>query len=299
MTTILETKEISKHYAGHKAVDSINLKIRQGEIYGLIGRNGAGKTTLMRMISGLAHPTSGSYQIFGRDGKDDPLASTRLSCLIENTGIYPNFTGTDHLLLKSLALGISGKKHIEEILKIVGLENTGKKKVKQYSLGMRQRLGIALALVGEPDIMVLDEPINGLDPQGIVEVRQTIEKLNRERGITFLISSHILEELAKLATHFGIIDNGNLIADISRADLEKQSRDRIELTSPQPQKAGLVLDQLKIFDYQVISDRLIYIYEATDRTGEIVTALVNQDVPIEVFTVHQGSLEDYYIKLTR
>lgn len=298
MAIILETKNISKEFSGHKAVDKINLQIKQGDIYGLIGRNGAGKTTLMRMICGLAHPSSGSYKIFGREGKNDALAIKRVSCLIENTGIYPNLTAKDHLLLKSLALGISNHKEINEILKMVGLKNTARKKVKQFSLGMKQRLGIALALIGKPDLIVLDEPINGLDPQGIVEVRELIEQLNREKGITFMISSHILAELAKFSTRFGIIDNGQLIADFTREELEKQNRNRIEIGTSQVEKAVTILDELSITEYKVVRDNKVYIFEGMDRSGEIVTALVKADIPIETFNVHQASLEDSYLALT-
>lgn len=298
MAIILETNNLTKEFNGHKAVDQINLQIEQGEIYGLIGRNGAGKTTLMRMICGLAHPSSGSYKIFGRKINSDSLAIKRVSCLIENTGIYPNLTAEDHLLLKTLALGIPNQKDIQETLKLVGLENTGRKKVKQFSLGMKQRLGIALALLGKPDLIVLDEPINGLDPQGIVEVRELIEQLNRDKGITFMISSHILAELAKFSTRFGIIDNGQLIADFSREELDKQNRNRIEIGSSEVEKAVTILDELAITEYKVVRDNKIFIFEGMDRSGEIVTALVKADVPIETFNVHQASLEDSYLTLT-
>lgn len=236
MNPIIETRNLTKIFGDHKAVNNISLTINQGDIYGLIGRNGAGKTTFMKMISNLSSPTSGTYQIFPKSGKDKNISQTRLSALIENVGTYPTMTAYDNMLLKGKAFGLSGDKYISEIFNLLGLENVGKKKVKDFSLGMKQRLGISLALVGNPDIMVLDEPINGLDPQGIVDIRNIIADLNREKNITFLISSHILDELAKTATNFAIIDNGSLVANFSKKTLEESTRDRIEILTDDPKK---------------------------------------------------------------
>lgn len=297
MSVILKTHSLTKQYGKQKAVNNVSLTVNQGDIYGLIGRNGAGKTTLMRIISNLARPSQGTYEVFGRSRSDKEVA-TRVSCLIENTGIYPHLSARDHLLLKGQALGIVDKSYIATILETVGLADTGRKRVKQFSLGMKQRLGIALALVGRPDFIILDEPINGLDPQGIVEIRHLIARLNRD-GTTFMISSHILEELAKLATRFGIIDNGNLIAEISRAELEEKSRDRIELSTPQTQKTSLLLDRLGLHDYHLVNEATFYIYSGLDRINEIVLALAQEDISIKGFAVHKGSLEDYYLNLTQ
>ncbi|MDI9490361.1 MAG: ATP-binding cassette domain-containing protein [Clostridiaceae bacterium] len=298
MSTILETNNITKIYGKQKAVDSVSILIKQGDIYGLIGRNGAGKTTLMRMVAGLARPTDGKYSLFGKDELDAKLVMPRIGCLIENTGIYPNLTGFEHLRLKALAIGQNEPGLEKKLLEIVGLDEVGKKKVKQFSLGMKQRLGIALALVGNPDLVILDEPINGLDPQGIVEIRNTIESLNREEGITFIISSHILGELARLASRFGIIDQGRLVEEINRSDLEQKSRDRIELITPQASQAVVALDQINIMDYQLISENEIYIYEEVNRTGDIALTLAQNEIPIESLTVHKNTLEDYYLQLT-
>jgi len=297
MSVILATHSLTKQYGRQKAVHNVSLSVNQGDIYGLIGKNGAGKTTLMRLISNLARPSHGTYEIFGRSQTDKEVA-TRVSCLIENTGIYPHLSARDHLLLKGKALGIVDKSFISNILEAVGLANTGRKRVKQFSLGMKQRLGIGLALVGQPDLVILDEPINGLDPQGIVEVRQLIARLNRD-GMTFIISSHILEELAKLATRFGIIDKGSLIAEISRAELEEKSRDRIELSTSQTKKASLLLDRLGLNDYHLVDEKTFFIYSGLDRVSEIVLALAQDSITFDGFAVHKGSLEDYYLSLTQ
>lgn len=203
MEYLLTTNAVTKQYGKQKAVNAVNIHIPQGAIYGLIGRNGAGKTTLLRMISGLAAPTEGDISLFGMTGREMNDSMSRIGSLIETPGTYPNLSAFDNLKLKCLAMGIRKKNAIPELLETVGLRNAGKKKVKNFSLGMKQRLGIALALVGNPDLVILDEPINGLDPQGIAEVRETIFRLNKEKRITFMISSHILEELSKIATDYG------------------------------------------------------------------------------------------------
>ena len=221
---LLSTKGLSKCFGHHKAVDHANLHIRKGAIYGFIGRNGAGKTTCLKMISGLAEPTEGEIEIFGYKGNDLKQMRSRIGCLIEAPGLYENMTAYENIKTKCLFCGIHQKGYIEDILEIIGLSHTGKKKAKHFSLGMKQRLGIGLALVGEPDLLVLDEPINGLDPQGIAEVRDTLSRLQQERNLTILISSHILEELSKLATDYGIIHNGTLLQELTREELMRRCR---------------------------------------------------------------------------
>ena len=216
MEYLLHTNGLTKQYGRHKAVNAVNIHIRQGDIYGLIGRNGAGKTTILKMISGLAAPTEGEFSLFGKTGKEAYQYMSRIGTLIEAPGVYPNMSAAENLKLKCLAMGVRKKGVIEELLKTVGLSNAGKKKVKHFSLGMKQRLGIALALVGDPDLVILDEPINGLDPQGIAEIRETLSRLNKEKNITFIISSHILEELSKIATNYGIIHDGVLLQEMTR-----------------------------------------------------------------------------------
>ena len=297
MNPILETNNLTKTFDNHKAVNNISLTINQGDIYGLIGRNGAGKTTFMKIISNLSNPTAGTYTIFPSSHNDDKLSQTRVSALIENLGSYPTMTAYDNMLLKGKSLGLTGDKYISETLDLLGLGEVGKKKVKDFSLGMKQRLGIALALVGNPDIMVLDEPINGLDPQGIIGIRKIIAELNRERNITFLISSHILDELGKLATNFAIIDKGSLIANFTKKELEESTKDRIEVLTDDPKKTILALDQGQIGPYRVLDDNMIHIYVDSKYTNEIISCLYEAGIKINYFNVHNTSLEDYYIKL--
>ncbi len=225
MGELLSTKNISKIYGEQAAVDKINISIQKGEIYGLIGRNGAGKTTLMKILGGLSKPTSGEFTLFGVDSGQLAASGqfSKVGTLIEIPGLIDYLSAYDNLSLKCICCGIKQRKdYIDSLLEQVGLQNTGKKTIKQFSLGMRQRLGVALALVGEPEFLILDEPINGLDPQGIAEMRGIIQKLNQERGITVLISSHILEELSKLATTYGIIDSGRLIYEDKKENYEKE-----------------------------------------------------------------------------
>lgn len=219
MEVLVQTNNLTKQYGNHKAVNNVNLSVRKGEIYGLIGRNGAGKTTVLRLISGLASPTEGNICLFGQNSHDTVYAQNRVGILIESPGVYPNMSARENVKLKCLAKGISSKSYIAELLEGVGLRATDKKKVKHFSVGMKQRLGIALALVGNPELVLLDEPINGLDPQGMAEIREIITKLNKDRGITFIISSHILGELSKIATCYGIIEKGELKKQILKTEL--------------------------------------------------------------------------------
>lgn len=219
METLVQTNNLTKQYGQHKAVNNVNLSVRKGEIYGLIGRNGAGKTTILRLISGLAKPTNGSISLFGQNSRDSIYMQKHIGLLIETPGIYPDMSARDNVKLKCMAIGISNNSYIAELLKNVGLSAVDKKKVKCFSVGMKQRLGIALALVGNPELVILDEPTNGLDPQGIAEIREIIVQLNTEKNITFIISSHILGELSKIATCYGIIEKGELKRQFLKTEL--------------------------------------------------------------------------------
>ena len=227
MENILSAELLTKEYKDVKAVDSINLHINQGDIYGFIGRNGAGKTTTLKMISGLAKPTSGSFSLFGIPYEElvAKKAFSQVGRLIEAPGLYLDMSAFDNVYLKCICMGIRDKSYAKDLLRLVDLDPNSKKKTKGFSLGMKQRLGIAIALVGEPKLIILDEPTNGLDPQGILEIRETILKLNREKGITFIISSHILGELSKMATRYGIIDNGKLIKELTAEELNEKGDD--------------------------------------------------------------------------
>lgn len=295
---LLETCEMTKQYGRHKAVDCVNLHVAQGAIYGLIGRNGAGKTTILRMISGLASPTQGDYRIFGRASAQAAMERSRVGALIEEPGIYPNMTARQNLKVKCLAMGVRREGYIEELLQIVGLADTGKKKARNFSLGMRQRLGIALALVGDPDLLILDEPINGLDPQGFVEVRETLMKLNKEKHITIVISSHILEELSKFATHYGIIHGGALLEEMTREELLEKCRERIELKTNDTGRACTVIEAMGIRNYQVKDSNTIHIFERLDDSGDITMALAGENVRVLGIAVNSESLEEYFLNLT-
>jgi len=295
---LLQTRNLTKQYGRHKAVDGVNMHIKKGAIYGFIGRNGAGKTTCLKMISGLSTPSYGEIEMFGYKGKDLQKVRSRVGCLIEAPGLYGNMSAYDNLNIKCKLTGIKKKGYIEELLKTVGLDTVGEKKTKHYSLGMKQRLGIALALVGEPDLLILDEPINGLDPQGIVEVRETIQKLAKERGMTICISSHILEELSKLATDYGIIHNGCLVQELTREELMKKCSERIELTLDNPKQAIPVLDDMGFNSYQVIDKEHIHIFERLGESASLNMELAKAGIPVKGISITSEELENYFLRLT-
>ncbi|HIT61712.1 MAG TPA: ABC transporter ATP-binding protein [Candidatus Fimousia stercorigallinarum] len=295
---LLSTKGLSKCFGHHKAVDHVNLHIRKGAIYGFIGRNGAGKTTCLKMISGLAEPTEGEIEIFGYKGNDLKQMRSRIGCLIEAPGLYENMTAYENIKTKCLFCGIHQKGYIEDILEIIGLSHTGKKKAKHFSLGMKQRLGIGLALVGEPDLLVLDEPINGLDPQGIAEVRDTLSRLQQERNLTILISSHILEELSKLATDYGIIHNGTLLQELTREELMRRCSERIEIVLDEPRRAVPILDRLGFTQYQVTDSSHIQVYERLSESAMLNMELSKAGILVKSITITNEELETYFLNLT-
>lgn len=295
---LLETHGLTKQYGHHKAADDVNLHIKKGAIYGFIGRNGAGKTTCLRMIAGLARPTSGEISLFGYTGSRLSQVRSRVGCLIETPGLYKNMTAYENLKVKCLMAGIKKKGYIEDILESVGLSDTGNKRVKNFSLGMKQRLGVGLALVGEPDLLVLDEPINGLDPQGIAEVRDTVQRLCDEKNMTIIISSHILEELSKIATDYGIIHNGSLIQELTREELMKRCSERIEITLDNPQSALPVLDNMGFVNYQVTDKNHIYIFERLDESASLNMELARHGIFVKGISITSEELESYFLSLT-
>ena len=298
MEYLLTTNGLTKQYGRHKAVNAVNLHIRQGYIYGLIGRNGAGKTTILKMLSGLAAPTEGEFSLFGKTGRDSYEYMSRVGTLIEEPGIYPNMSAAENLRLKCLAVGVRKKGTVDELLRTVGLADVGKKKVKKFSLGMKQRRGIALALAGNPDLVILDEPINGLDPQGIAEIRETLLRLNKEKNITFIISSHILEELSKIASNYGMIHDGVLLQEMTREELLSKCSERIELKTNDTRKACTVLEGMGIEKYKVVDADTIQIFERLNDGGDITMALAGNGVKTMGITVKNEALEDYYLNLT-
>lgn len=297
MDYVLEAKTLTKKYKNFKALDELTMKIPQGSIYGLVGKNGAGKTTLIRIICGLQNPTSGEYILYGKksNSKGITKARRRIGAVVETPSIYLDMTARENLKQQFSVLGIPSFDGIDDLLKLVGLENTGKKKAKHFSLGMKQRLGIAVALAGDPDFLVLDEPINGLDPQGIVEIRELILKLNREFNITVLISSHILDELSKLATHYGFVDSGRVVKEISAKELENSCRKAIRIEVTDIKILSLVLDELKI-EYSIISDTGADIYSAVN-VSQLVLKLSEKGCDVISMAERDESLEGYYINL--
>lgn len=295
---LLYTDSLTKTYKNQNAVKCIDFHVRKGAIYGLIGHNGAGKTTLLKMICGLSVPTSGHIHLFGKSGKELSKIRERVGCHIEAPGLYLDMSAYQNLKCKSIQRNIKGDTGIKELLELVGLEDTGNKKVKQFSMGMKQRLGIAMALVGEPDLLVLDEPINGLDPQGIREIREILIKLNQDRGTTIIISSHILNEVARVATDYGIIHKGELVKEIAVDKLMEQCKEKILIRAANIRKVADVLDKLRIKTYLIIDDESIKIDGYISESAYINSELVKAGCEVSELMVQADSLEDYYFRLT-
>jgi len=297
MEYVLTTSGLSKKYGKFQALYDLSMHIPKGAIYGFVGRNGAGKTTLIRLICGLQEPTKGSYSIYGIDYTDKSISKSRrrMGAVVETPSIYLDMTAEDNLKQQALILGLPSFESIPEILKLVGLDNTGKKRVRNFSLGMKQRLGIAVALMGNPDFLVLDEPVNGLDPQGIIEIRELILKLNKEKQITVLISSHILDELSRLATHYGFIDKGHLVKEISAAELEASCRKCIKVEVTDTKALVRVLDAEGL-EYEVISDTVANIYGKVN-LSQLVLALAKEECELISSHEQDESLENYFINL--
>lgn len=297
MEYVLKTNGLKKYYKNFRALDGVTMNIPKGAIYGFVGKNGSGKTTLIRLICGLQKPTDGEYTLYGIDRrqKEIVMARRRIGAVVESPSIYMDMSAEDNLKQQYRILGLPSYDGIPELLELVGLENTGKKKAKHFSLGMRQRLGIAVALCGSPDFLVLDEPINGLDPQGIVEIRELILKLNREKEITVLISSHILDELSRLATHFGFIDGGRIVKEISSAELEAACRKCIRLTVSDTKALSRVLDEIGI-EYTITSQNDAELYGKI-RVSELILRLSAQNCEVISMQEKDENLENYYINL--
>lgn len=297
MEYVLEANGIKKSYRHFNALNGLTMRIPKGAIYGFVGKNGAGKTTFIRLICGLQEPTDGEYFIYGISNKQKEIAKSRrrIGAVVETPSIYLGMTAEDNLKEQFRVLGLPSFDGISDILKLVGLENAGKKKARNFSLGMRQRLGIAIALAGDPDFLILDEPVNGLDPQGIVEIRELILKLNREHQITVLISSHILAELEKLATHFGFIDNGQIVKEISAAELEAACRKCVHVAVSDTKALSRVLDEAGL-EYTILSEQEADIYGSISVT-ELTLKLSAQNCEVKTLQERDESLENYYINL--
>ena len=292
-TFAIETAALTKMYRNKAAVKNVDLKIREGEIYGFIGRNGAGKSTTLKMLCGLASPTGGEIQLFGRPGSD-PAVRRRLGVLIEAAGLYPHMTARQNMVMKARCMGLTDEGSVDEILRLTGLRDTGRKKVKQFSMGMKQRLGVALALLGNPDMLILDEPLNGLDPEGIRELRQLVLKLHEE-GKTVLISSHILGELSKISTNYGIIKDGELIEQITRDELEERCQDYFQIQVQDVRRAfALVQEVFPDVQAEVSDSGSIRLYGVKDG-AELNQMLVENQIAVYASGFHRMDLEEYFL----
>ena len=296
---VLRTISLNKKYNGKAVLKDLNMSIKRGDIYGLIGKNGAGKTTLIRLITGLANLSSGSIEIF--DGDNDKSITSerkRIGTLIEMPAFYGDMTAVDNMELVRLQKGIPGKACINEKLELVGLTNIEKKKVKDFSLGMKQKLGLAMALLGDPEFLILDEPTNGLDPIGIVYMRELLKKLNKENGVTILISSHLLSELNQLATRYGILNNGELVEQLTQKELDEKCKKALEIKTDDLKKTTWVLENiLKTTNYKVLPNEVIKVYDYINESGKVSKALSQEGITIYQISISGDNLENYFMSI--
>ena len=297
MDEIVTANALSKQYGSFRALKDLSMHVPRGSIYGIVGKNGAGKTTLIRLLCGLQNPTSGEYTLYGvlNTSREIKKARRRMGAVVESPSAYLEMTAEDNVKEQYRILGLPSVAGVPELLQLVGLSDTGKKKVKNFSLGMRQRLGIALALAGDPDLLVLDEPANGLDPQGIVEMRELILRLNREREITVILSSHILDELSRLATHYGFLDKGHMVKEISAKELEAACRRCVRVEVTDIKVLSRVLETLGM-EYEIRSDQEADIFAKVNIT-RLVLALHEEGCELLSIREREESLENYYINL--
>ncbi len=297
---ILDTNALTKQYGTQVVVNKLNMNVKKGEIYALLGRNGAGKTTTLRMIMGLLKPTSGDVRIFGKKlNTNNSKVFQRIGALIEAPSFYENLTAQENLELIASLRGIHNENAVNSALILVGLESESKKKVEKFSLGMKQRLGIALALMHEPELIILDEPTNGLDPIGIQQIRVLIRDLCNQKNTTFLISSHILSEVEQLADRIGIIEKGNLLEETYMDDIRKCNRHYVKMTvSNAMQTIPILESKLGIFDFEIEHDNTLKIYEIERDMAEVNRFLNNASIGVSEISMNKGNLEEYFIRVT-
>lgn len=297
MEYCLTAERLSKHYRHFKALEGLSIHVPKGSIYGLVGRNGAGKTTLIRLICGLQSPTSGEYILYGKRNTEKGIteARRRMGAVVETPSIYSDMTAEENIRQQYQILGIPSFDGIRELLELVGLEDVGKKKAKNFSLGMRQRLGIAVALAGDPDFLILDEPANGLDPEGIIEMRELILRLNRERQITVLISSHILDELSRLATHYGFLDQGRMVKELSAQELESACQKCVRLRISDTKALSQALERVGL-EYKIRSHEEADVYGEVN-LSQLILDLAKEDCQVLGTQEHNESLESYFMGL--
>jgi ABC-2 type transport system ATP-binding protein len=296
--SVLTTVDLTKKYKEQTALDHVNMVVEKGDIYGFIGQNGAGKSTLLRVVTALARPTSGTVSLFGDSSEAGLIEGRkRIGAIIESPTLYPDMTASDNLEVHRLLRGIPGKACVSKALALAGLHDTGKKKAKNFSLGMKQRLGLAIALLGDPELLILDEPTNGLDPGGIVELRELVKKLNRELGLTILISSHILSELHQMATKYGIIHSGRLLEQITHEQLNEKCKQHLRIRVDDASQAATVLEtELGTQDYEVLQDGTIKLYSHYHDVRRVSKALTSSGLVIEHFAQGGDDLESYFTR---
>ncbi|MDI9502407.1 MAG: ABC transporter ATP-binding protein [Tissierellia bacterium] len=295
MLTAVETKQLTKSYGMKYALQDVDLTVYEGDIFGLVGKNGAGKTTLFKLIQGITRPTDGQILLFG--SKDRTKQRARIGALIETPHFYPYMSAEQNLEYFRIQRGIAEKDSVIEVLRLTGLMDERKKLFRAFSMGMKQRLGIALSLLGEPDLLLLDEPTNGIDPEGIVQIRSLLRKLNRERHITILISSHILSELAHIANRYAIMDAGLILDTVTREELDASMRSAIRIRTDSPERVVVILEEVfSLSDFRVENDKDVLLYESFGSIPEIIRALVVSG--IRVYDVHrlEAQLEDYFLQ---
>ena len=294
---ILQTHALTKTYRHTTALNHVDLEIEKGKIYGFIGQNGAGKTTFLRMITGLAFPTSGNLTLWGKSRTFELQEQRkRIGCMIETPALFPTMTAWQNLEVQRIQRGIPDKTIIEKTLHMVGLKDTGKKRVRNFSMGMRQRLGIAIALLNTPEFLILDEPINGLDPSGIVEIRNLLKSLNKEYGMTILVSSHILEELYQTASEFILIDRGKIIEEVSSKELNERCKRHIAIKADDAQKVLLLLEEkLHTDNFRLMPDGVIRLYDYLDDMEKVAAVLSDAHILVTGFSVSGDTLEDYFL----
>lgn len=294
---VIETNGLSKAFGSKMAVHQFDMHVGQGDIYGFVGRNGAGKSTVMRMLAGLAAPTGGEVRVFGMQPRE-ASASRRIGALIESPGLYGSMSATDNLMMKALALGLADPKDkVHGLLDLTGLGSVGSKATKNFSMGMKQRLGLALALLGSPDLLLLDEPLNGLDPEGAREIRRLIMRLNDERGITVVVSSHVLEQLGKMATRYGVIREGRMVREMSAAEVDQECSDFLQLEAANPTLALAVLqERFAGLRFQSMPDGAIRVFGGAD-AGAVGAVLNEQGIAVRGLYAHRRDLEEFFVEM--
>ena len=293
MQNVLRTNNLSKRYGKTFVVDKVNMTIEKGEIYGLIGENGAGKSTIMKMVCGIISPTTGDIELF--DNENPSLERFRMGCLIDAPAFYPELSARNNLEIYRRAYGITDGKCVDEVLRQMNLTGARDKLVKKYSLGMKQRLAIGIALLGNPDFLVLDEPMNGLDPTGIQEIRYLLEQLNKERQITILISSHILGELSRISTKYGIIKEGRLIDEISVGELTAKCQHCLKVRVSDVSKAAVILEkELHTTNYEIVDEEVLRIFDYVDNPGHVNSTLIKNNILVIESGIYGETLEDYF-----